>query len=101
MLPFPSSTIEKVLELSDDIPHAITANDIPFYTCNFHVYTYAVKYGPAGSQRGVIYPNDIMWLRNGNLRDFRFKNNTAGQNGVIVAEMTVPNDFVRKHLGLP
>jgi hypothetical protein len=98
MLPFSSSTIEKVLELSDDLAHPITSQDIPFYTCNFHVYTYAVKYGPAGTQNAVIYPNDICWLRNGNLRDFRFKNNIAGEDGVIVAEMTVPNDFVMKHL---
>ena len=57
-----------------------------------------MKYGPAGSQEGKIFPNDIMWIRNGNLRDFRFKNNTAGENGLIVAVMTVPNDFVKKEL---
>jgi len=84
--------------LADDAAHPISTGDIPFYTCNFHCYTYAVKYGPAGSQEGVIYPNDIMWIRNGNLRDFRFKNNTAGENGLIVAIMTVPNDFVLKEL---
>lgn len=100
MQPFPSSLVIKTLQLSDDLAHPITPNDIPFYTCNFHVYTYAIKYGPAGLQEGIIYPNDIMWLRNGNLRDFRFKNNTAGQNGLIVAEMTVPNEFVRKELKL-
>ena len=98
MLPFPSSLIIKVLQLLDDNPHPITTQDIPFYTCNIHVYTYAVKYGPSGTQEGVIYPNDICWLRNANLRDFRFKNVTAGENGLIVAELTVPNDFVSKHL---
>ena len=98
MLPFSSSTIEKVLLLSDDAPHPITTQDIPFYTCNFHCYTYAVKYGPAGSQNGIIFANDIMWMRNGNLRDYRFKNNVAGQNALIVAEMTVPTEFVIKHL---
>ena len=100
MFPFSSSIIIKVLTLSDDLPHPITSNDIPFYTCNFHVYTNAVKYGPAGEQEGIIYPNDIMWMRNGNLRDYRFKNETAESNGKIVAEMTVPNEFVKKHLGI-
>ncbi|RLC68399.1 MAG: hypothetical protein DRH97_03255 [Chloroflexi bacterium] len=100
MLPFPSSIVTKVLQLSDDTAHPITTSDIPFYTCNFHCYTYAVKYGPGGSQEAIIYPDDIMWLRNGNLRDFRFKNKTAGQNGLIVAELTVPNAFVKKELGI-
>jgi hypothetical protein len=100
MLPFSSSLIIKTLQLADNTPHPITSSDIPFYTCNLHVYTYAVKYGPAGVQEGIIYPNDICWLRNGNLRDFRFKNNTAGENGLIVAEMTVPTEFCRKELGL-
>ena len=98
MIPFPSSIITKSLQLSDDAVHPITTSDIPFYTCNFHCYTYAVKYGDPGSQEGVIFPNDIMWLRNANLRDFRFKNNTAGNNALIVAVMTVPNDFVNKNL---
>jgi hypothetical protein len=100
MLPFSSSAIEKVLTLSDDLPHPITTQDIPFYTCNFHCYDNPVKYGPAGTQNGTIFPNDICWMRNANLRDYRFKNYTAGLNGVIVAEMTVPTDFVIKHLRL-
>ena len=98
MLPFPSSIVIKTLQLADDLPHPITSGDIPFYTCNFHVYTHPIKYGPAGLQEGIIYPNDIMWLRNGNLRDFRFKNLNAGDNGLIVAEMTVPTDFVKREL---
>jgi len=100
MLPFPSSIITKVLQLADDAPHPITTQNIPFYTCNFHVYTYAVNYGPAGVQEAVIYPNDIMWLRNANLRDFRFKNESAGDNALIIAQATVPNDFVKKYLGI-
>lgn len=100
MLPFPSSIIIKSLQLADDTPHPMTTSDIPFYTCNFHGYTYAVKYGPAGAQEGIIYPNDIMWIRNANLRDFRFKNNTAGENALIVAVMSVPTDFCKKELGI-
>lgn len=100
MQQFPTSLIEKVLDLSDDLPHPITTHDIPFYTCNFHVYDHPVYYGASGTQRGKIYPNDICWLRNGNLRDFRFKNLTAGDNGVIVAELTVPNAFVKQALGI-
>jgi hypothetical protein len=100
LLPFPSSVITKVLQLADDDPHPITTQDIPFYACNFHCYTYAVNYGPGGSQEAIIYPDDIMWLKNANLRDFRFKNNTAGQNGLIIAQATVPNDFVKKELGI-
>ena len=100
MLPFPSSVVIKSLQLSDDAPHPITTQDIPFYTCNFHCYTYTVKYGPGGSQEGIIYPNDIMWLENGNLRDFRFKNNTAGENSLVIAIMTVPTAFVKKELGI-
>lgn len=100
MQQFPSSLIEKVLFLSDDDPHPITTSDIPFYTCNLHVYDHAAYYGASGTQRGKIYPNDICWLRNGNLRDFRFKNLSAGDNAVIVAELTVPNAFVKEALGL-
>jgi len=100
MLHFPSSIITKKLQLADDNPHPITTADIPFYTCNFHVYTHACKYGPGGEQEAIIYPNDIMWLRNANLRDFRFKNESAGDNALIVAQATVPNDFVKKYLGI-
>lgn len=97
---FPSSVILKTLALTDDLAHVISTEDLPFYTCNFHVYTNSIKYGPGGSQEGVLNPGDIMWLDKGNLRDFMFKNYAAGANGLIIAIATVPNDYVNKNLGL-
>ena len=86
--------------MSDNNAHRIVEYDVPFYTCNLHCFTNALKYGSGGIIEGEILPNDVAWLENANLMDFLFQNKTSGDNGKIVAICTVPNNIVKQLLGL-
>lgn len=97
---YPSSLIGKILQLADDEPHHLTTADMPVYTANIYCYTNSVRYGPKGNQRAVMNPGEVIWMDKANLRDFMFKNHTAGDNGLVVAVATVPNAFVTKNLRL-
>lgn len=98
MKDFISSVISFSKTMSDDNAHRLVEYDVPFYTCNLHCYTNAIKYGTGSVCDAIIYAEDIAWLENGNLIDLLFKNETAGSNGKIVAVLTVPIETVKKLL---
>ena len=84
--------------MTDDNEHRIVEFDCPYYELNIHVYTENANYGPMGVCSGVINAGDVVFLKNGNLRDFVFKNASAGSNTTIVAIATVPNEYVKEQL---
>jgi hypothetical protein len=97
---YPSSTIARVVTLSDDNPHPISDIDIPFYCMDIQCQTNDIYIGVAGTLNFKLATDETYWTYNGNLRDFMIKNQTAGQNGVAVIIATVPNKFVEKALGI-
>jgi len=86
------------MTMADDNEHRIVDFDIPFYDCNIHVYTNAAKYGALGVCEAEINANDVVWFSKGNLKDFVFKNKTAGSNTKIVAIATVPTATLKEIL---
>lgn len=90
----------KQITLSDDTPHAIITEDIPFYSCDFQCQTNALKLGVGGAMGFVLNANETFWTYNANLRDFMIQNNTAGLNGTLVVIATVPNKYVSQSLKL-
>ena len=93
-----SSLVGFSMTMADDSEHRIVEFDLPFYELNIHVYTENAKYGPLGVCDGTINAGDVVFLKNGNLRDFIFKNASAGSNTKIVAIATVPNEYVKEML---
>lgn len=95
---FPSSTISKVVTLTDDNPHPISDTDIPFYCLDIQCQTNAIYIGVAGILNFKLGTDETYWTYNANMRDFMIKNQTPGSNGVAVIIATVPNKFVEKAL---
>jgi len=87
-------------QLSDDAIHNLTGESIPFYECNIHVYDNDVYYGSGTTLKAVATANSVLTFRNGDLKDFFFKNKTAGNNGRIVAVASVPIKAVLDELRL-
>jgi hypothetical protein len=96
--PYPSSVITKKITLADDNIHNISDSDLFFYSCDFQAQTNAIKIGAAGIIETVINAGETYWTYNANLREFSFKNETAGSNGVLVILATVPNPEVEEAL---
>lgn len=97
---FPSSIISFNMTMTDDNAHRITEFDIPYYEVNLHCYTNDLNYGTGEVIAAKIIADDVASFRNGNLKDFLFKNATAGQNGQIVAVAVVPTKFVKQSLAI-
>jgi len=93
-----NSLVAFSMTMADDNEHRITDFDLPFYECNVHVYTNAAKYGAMGICEATVNAGDVVWFTNGNLRDFIFKNNTAGSNTKIVCVATVPTVYMKEML---
>lgn len=96
---YPTSVISFSLTMTDDNPHRVTEFDIPYYEVNLHCYTNDLLYGTGEVLAAKILADDVASFRNGNLRDFLFKNAAAGSNGQIVAVAVIPTKFVKKNLG--
>ena len=95
----PTSFYSISLTMTDDNPHPLTNQDIPFYEVNLHCYTNDLLYGNGTILAAKILADDVASFRNGNLRDIFVQNATAGNNGQIVAVATVPTQFLKKQLG--
>jgi len=93
-----SSVIGLTMTMADDNEHRITENDIPFYDLNIHVYDNPAYYGAMGVVEAKINTGDVAFFRKGNLKDFVFKNYTAGSNTTIVCVATVPTEYVKQHM---
>jgi len=94
-----NSLVAFSMTMADDNEHRIVDFDIPFYEANVHVYTNAAKYGAMGVCDATINAGDVVWFNNGNLKDFLFKNSTAGSNTKIVVVATVPTVYMKQVLG--
>jgi hypothetical protein len=92
-----TSFISKTLT-GADTPKPLSEDNIPFYELNIHCYTNDAYYGDGTLMEAILYADDIISFRNGNLRDIFIQNKTAGNNCSIKAVGTVPSDFVKKHL---
>jgi len=90
--------VVKSITLSDDSPHVILNEDIPFYQCDFQCQTNAVKLGIGGIQDFTLNPNETYWIYNANIKDFMIKNASAGNNGTVCIIMSVPNAYVENAL---
>lgn len=77
-------------QLADDAAHNLTAESVPFYECNIHIYDNDVYYGSGAVNKAVASANSVLTFRNGDLKDFFFKNKVAGNNGRIVVVASVP-----------
>lgn len=77
------------LTMTDDNAHRIVDAPMYFEEVNFHCYTKALLYGTGAVVEGVMPVGAFASFRKGNLQDFFFKNQTAGQNGKIVAILTL------------
>jgi len=86
------------LTLSDDGVHRISDYSIPFYEANFHCETASVLYGTGEECSAPLNNGDVVFFRNGDLRDFFFKNAAAGVNGKVVVVCTVPTDAIKNKL---
>lgn len=93
-----TSLVGLSITMTDNLEKRIVEYDLPFYECNIHVYTNAAKYGVMGLCDATVNAGDVIWFNNGNLRDFIFKNNTAGSNTKIVCVATVPTAFMKEIL---
>lgn len=91
-----SSVVAFSLTMTDDTPHRLVETDLPFIDVNIHVLTNSAKYGNGFVSDAPILAGDVIWFSNGNLKDFVFKNYTAGSNTQIIAVATVPNWVVRQ-----
>ena len=89
-----SSVIGFTKTMTDDNEHRIVDFDLPFIDLNIHVYTENAKYGAMGVCEGQINAGDVAFFQKGNLKDFVFKNASAGSNTTIVCIATVPNALV-------
>jgi len=72
-----------------DTPKPITSHDVFFEEANFHIYTHDAYYGDGTTMTAVAKSNSILYFRSGNLRDFYFKNYTAGNDCVVVCVATL------------
>lgn len=98
MIPPQSSIVGFSHTMTDDLEHRIVEFDLPFHDLNIHVYTNAAKYGVMGVCEGEIEAGDVAFFQKGNLKDFLFKNKSAGSNARIVCIATVPNEYVKEKL---
>ena len=94
-----NSLVSFSMTMSDDAQHRITELNLPFFECNIHVYTNAAKYGAMGVCEAVVNAGDVVYFTKGNLKDFLFQNNVAGNNTTIVAVATVPTYYLKEVLG--
>lgn len=98
------STLTSFFSLSktqtDDSITPLTEFDIPFYDMNMHCYTNPVYYGDGSTMSAYINDGDVVFFKNGNLRDIFIKNKTAGSNGQVVIVATVPTEFIKEKLRL-
>ena len=93
-----SSVVAFTMTMSDDNAHRIVEFDCPFYDLNIHCYTEDANYGNMHTTDGEILTGDVAFFRNGNLKDFLFKNKSAGSNCKIVCVATVPTKFMEQVL---
>lgn len=91
-----SSVVTFSKTFTDDNPSRLVDFDVPFYDCNIHALTNNAKYGNGFVSDAPILAGDVVWFSNGNLKDFVFKNYTAGSNTQIIAVATVPNWVVKQ-----
>ena len=92
------SFISKTITLSDDNPHRLTDDNIPFYEINLHCYNQDCYYGDGVTMGAIITANDIASFKNGNMRDIFIQNKTAGQNTTVYAVATVPHPETKNRL---
>ena len=83
------SAISLSLTMADDAAHRIV--DVPMYfeEVNFHCYDKSLYYGTGAITEALMPVGAYASFRKGNLHDFFFKNATAGQNGKVVAVLTL------------
>ena len=73
---------------SDDL-FRLTNDDIRFSDANFYVSTNAALFGSSVINEAPASAGSAFWFRNGNLRDFWFKNAVAGNNTTITVVATL------------
>lgn len=83
-----------------DMPFQVTEQDLPFYDVNIHILTNAALYGNMKMQVAPIAVNGVLSFRNGNLKDFWFKNAVGAANTQIVVVATIPLPWVQQQLGM-
>lgn len=81
-----------------DTSQPFLEHDLPFYEANFHIYTNDVNYGDGSVMSAIAQANAVLYFENGNIRDFFFKNRTAGSTATVVVVATVPFEAVKKAL---
>jgi len=86
------------LTLSDDAIHRVSDYSMPFYEANFHCETASLLYGTGEVCEAPLNNGDVVFFRNGDLKDFFFKNAAAGVNGKVVVVATVPTSAVLQKL---
>lgn len=91
-----SSVVSFTMTMTDDTAHRIVEFDLPFYEVNIHIFDNNAKYGNVAVNDAQINTGDVVFFKNGNLKDFMFKNATAGSNTKIVAVATVPAHLVKQ-----
>lgn len=83
-----------------DVAQPLVEHHIPFYEANFHVYDNDVHYGDGTVVEAIAQAGSVLYYDKGNIRDFFFKNRTAGNKGRVVVMATVPFEIVKQALGL-
>ena len=83
-----------------DTAKPIVSYDLPYYECNIHIYTHDVYYGDGTTMSAIAKATDVIYFKNGNLRDFFVKNYTAGNNASVVAVAICPTKFTKGALQL-
>lgn len=94
---FPSSLYQKQITCGD-AAKPCSNTDVPFYEMDFQCSVHSVYVGFGGSFNFLLAPGDVYTMKRANLRDIMIINATAGNNGVITMNGSVPNAFVNQEL---
>jgi len=72
------NTVYSIYHTVADTATAAATDNLPFHDINIHVEDFDIQYGNARNVTAVAKAGSVLSFTNGNIRDFLFKNNNAG-----------------------